>query len=64
MLKELFISEVRVNLLKFLIKNFTQEFHVRALVRELGLEINAVRRELEKLNNLNKLFGMFYIIRE
>jgi hypothetical protein len=55
MLKELFISEVRVNLLKFLIKNYTQEFHVRALVRELGVEINAVRRELEKLNNLDIL---------
>jgi len=53
MLKELFISEVRVNLIKFLIKNFNEEFHVRALVRELGVEINAVRRELEKLTNLN-----------
>ena len=55
MLKELLISEVRVNLLKFLIKNFDNEFHVRALVRELGVEINAVRRELEKLTNLNIL---------
>jgi len=55
MLKELLISEVRVNLLKFLIKNFDSEFHVRALVRELGVEINAVRRELEKLTNLNIL---------
>lgn len=55
MLKELLISEVRVNLLKFLIKNFEQEFHVRALVRELGVEINAVRRELDKLTNLNIL---------
>jgi hypothetical protein len=55
MLKELFISEVRVNLIKFLIKNFNQEFHVRALVRELGVEINAVRRELEKLTKLNIL---------
>jgi len=55
MLKELLISEVRVNLLKFLIKNFESEFHVRALVRELGVEINAVRRELEKLTNLNIL---------
>jgi len=55
MLKELLISEVRVNLLKFLIKNFDNEFHVRALVRELGVEINVVRRELEKLTNLNIL---------
>ncbi len=55
MLKELLISEVRVNLLKFLVKNFENEFHVRALVRELGVEINAVRRELEKLTNLNIL---------
>ena len=55
MLKELFISEVRVNLLKFLVKNFNEEYHVRALVRELGVEINAVRRELEKLTNLDIL---------
>jgi hypothetical protein len=55
MLKELFISEVRVNLIKFLIKNLNQEFHVRALVRELGVEINAVRRELEKLHKLEVL---------
>ncbi|NBO21902.1 hypothetical protein EBU94_00975 [bacterium] len=52
MLKELFISEVRVNLIKFLIKNMKEEFHVRALVRELGVEINAVRRELDKLTSL------------
>jgi hypothetical protein len=55
MLKELFISEVRVNLIKFLIKNFSDEFHVRALVRQLGVEINAVRRELDKLHKLNIL---------
>jgi len=55
MLKELFISEVRVNLIKFLIKNFGEEYHVRALVRELGVEINAIRRELEKLTKLNIL---------
>jgi len=55
MLKELFISEVRVNLIKFFIKNFNQEYHVRALVRELGVEINAIRRELEKLTNLEVL---------
>ena len=55
MLKELFISEVRVNLIKFLVKNYHQEFHVRALVRELGVEINAIRRELEKLTKLDIL---------
>lgn len=55
MLKELLVSEVRVNLIKFLVKNFENEFHVRALVRELGVEINAVRRELEKLTGLNIL---------
>lgn len=55
MLKELFISEVRVNLIKFLIKNNTEEYHVRALVRELGVEINAIRRELEKLTKLGIL---------
>lgn len=55
MLKELFISEVRVNLIKFLISHFNEEYHVRALVRELGVEINAIRRELEKLTKLGIL---------
>lgn len=49
MLKSLFISKVRVSILeKFLLEN-TSEYHVRGLVRELGEEINAVRRELLNL---------------
>lgn len=55
MIKELFISEVRVNLIKFFIRNQEAEFHIRALAREIGVEINAIRRELDNLTNINFL---------
>lgn len=55
MIKELFISEVRVNLIKFFVKNQDEEFHIRALARELGVEINAIRRELDNLTGIDLL---------
>lgn len=55
MLKDLFISEVRVNILKTMLPNPESPFHVRALVRAVGTEINAVRRELSRLNGLGLL---------
>ncbi len=49
MLENLFISKVRVKLLKlYTLKPSTQN-HVRGLVRDLDEEINAVRRELKNL---------------
>ncbi len=58
MLKELFISEVRVNMLKlFLLSGVDQErgLHVREITRKVGTEINAVRRELSRLTKLKML---------
>lgn len=55
MLKELFISEVRIKILKLLVLNPKESFHVRAIVRAVGAEINAVRRELANLSNIGLL---------
>jgi len=55
MLKELLVSEVRVKILKLLILNPEQSLHVRAIVRAVGAEINAVRRELDNLTGINLL---------
>ena len=55
MLKDLFVSEVRLKILKTILSNPSQNYHVRALVRAVGAEINAVRRELLKLTNMGLL---------
>lgn len=52
MLKNLFVSEVRINILKTMLPNPTKQYHVRALVRAVGAEINAVRRELHRLEKI------------
>ncbi|TSC87801.1 MAG: hypothetical protein G01um101416_326 [Microgenomates group bacterium Gr01-1014_16] len=52
MLKDLFISKTRVKLLETLLADPTQMFHVRDLVRKTGDEINAVRRELARMEIL------------
>ena len=55
MLKELFVSEVRVNILKTMLGNPSKPIHVRALVRAVDTEINAVRRELQRLTSIGLL---------
>lgn len=55
MLKDLLISEVRVNILKKMLPNPDKSYHVRALVRAVDTEINAVRRELARLNGVGLL---------
>lgn len=52
MLKDLFISKTRVKLLETLLSDPTQMYHVRDLVRKTGDEINAVRRELARMESL------------
>lgn len=49
MLNKILVSEVRVNILKLLLLNPKRAFHIRAIVRQVGAEINAVRRELDNL---------------
>ncbi|HSX39941.1 MAG TPA: hypothetical protein VLI92_05120 [Candidatus Saccharimonadales bacterium] len=55
MLKDIFVSEVRVKILKLMLPRPNSQFHVRGLVRAVKTEINAVRRELLRLNNLGLL---------
>lgn len=52
MLKDLFISKTRVKLLEIFLADPTQMYHVRDLVRKTGDEINAVRRELARMEEL------------
>ncbi len=53
MLNKILVSEVRVNILKLLLLNPKRSFHIRAIVRQVGAEINAVRRELDNLFEIN-----------
>lgn len=52
MLKDLFISKTRVKLFEIFLSDPTQMYHVRDLVRRTGDEINAVRRELARMESL------------
>lgn len=55
MLEELFVSRVRVKILQLFLSNPQDSlFHVREIVRRISEEINAVRRELARMEK----FGM------
>ena len=54
-LKDLFVSKVRVKLIQTFLGQPAEMFYVRQLVRQTGEEINAVRRELEKLEQVGIL---------
>ena len=55
MLEELFVSRVRVKILQLFLSSPTDAlFHVREIVRRVSEEINAVRRELSRMEK----FGM------
>ena len=54
MLEELFISRVRVKILQLFLTSPEELFHVREIVRRVSEEINAVRRELARMEK----FGM------
>jgi hypothetical protein len=49
MLRDLMVSKVRVKLLKVFLYKPGEMYHVRGLVRATGEEINAVRRELARM---------------
>jgi len=53
MLEELFGSKTRIKVLKFLFGHPEEAFYVRELTRKIDSQINAVRRELMKLEKLN-----------
>lgn len=48
-LSDIITSKVRVKLINLFFADITEKYHVRGLVREVKEEINAVRRELERL---------------
>src|SRR3989344_2738732 len=54
-LSDIITSKVRVKVLELFFGNVKEIYHVRGVVRELKEEINAVRRELEKLENAGML---------
>lgn len=54
-LENLFVSKVRVKALKFFMLNPDQALHLRGAVREFDEEINAVRRELTRLEDVKFL---------
>lgn len=49
MLEELFVSRVRVKILELFLSTQEELLHVREIVRRVGEEINAVRRELARM---------------
>lgn len=55
MLKSLFVSEVRIKILRLLLLSPEKSVHVRAIVRFVGAEINAIRRELDNLLEIGLL---------
>lgn len=70
MLQKLFISKVRIKILKKYFFDDEKEYHVRGLVRLLEEEINAIRRELQNLETAGLLISqqkgnkLFYRLNE
>lgn len=50
-LADIITSKVRIKILELFFSNLKEIYHVRGIVRETDEEINAVRRELEKLEH-------------
>lgn len=48
-LSDIITSKVRIKILELFFSNLKEVYHVRGIVREVNEEINAVRRELTKL---------------
>ncbi|MBN1618054.1 hypothetical protein JW887_01775 [Candidatus Dojkabacteria bacterium] len=49
MIEHIFVSKVRVKILKLFFLDASREIHIRGIVRKISEEINAVRRELKNL---------------
>ncbi|MBI4153498.1 hypothetical protein HY503_00650 [Candidatus Woesebacteria bacterium] len=54
-LSDIITSKVRIKILELFYSNLGEMYHVRGIVREIKEEINAVRRELEKLSSVGIL---------
>lgn len=49
MIEHIFVSKVRIKILKLFFTDLKKEIHIRGIVRKIEEEINAVRRELKNL---------------
>jgi len=54
-LADIITSKVRIKILELFFSNLKESYHVRGIVREINEEINAVRRELSKLEKAGVL---------
>jgi hypothetical protein len=54
-LDDIITSKVRVKIINLFFSNLSEMYHVRGIVREIDEEINAVRRELERLEKVGIL---------
>lgn len=54
-LSDIVVARVRVKLIELFFSNVQEMYHIRGLVRELKEEINAVRRELNRMRELGIL---------
>lgn len=54
-LNDIITSKVRVKILELFLSNLQEMYHVRGIVRETKEEINAIRRELDKLDEVHIL---------
>lgn len=54
-LSDIITSKVRIKLIELFFSNPTEMYHVRGIVREIKEEINAVRRDLSRLENAGVL---------
>lgn len=52
---DIITSKVRIKILELFLLDVNEMYHVRGVVREIKEEINAVRRELERLEKANLL---------
>ena len=50
-LSDIITSKVRIKILKLFLSDVSEMYHVRGIVRQIKEEINAVRRELARLEN-------------
>jgi len=55
MLAKLFGSNSRVKILKLFLMRTSDKFYIRQIARDLGLQLNSVRRELENLEKFGLL---------
>jgi len=69
-LSNIITSKVRIKILELFFSDLTEMYHVRGVVRQISEEINAVRRELERLENAAMLKNekrgnrLYYWVRE